>query len=55
MTHLKVGDEAPEINAVDQNGELLTLSQFKGKKGNLIFLSKRYDTRLYNSIVQLKR
>lgn len=40
MTHLKVGDKAPEINAVDQNGEALTLDQFQGKKVVLYFYPK---------------
>ena len=37
MTHLKIGDDAPEINSIDENGEKITLSQFKGKKVILYF------------------
>jgi len=40
MTYLKIGDTAPEINSVDQNGEDITLSQFKGKKVVLYFYPK---------------
>ena len=40
MTHLKVGDTAPEINAVDQNGDKITLDQYKGKKMVLYFYPK---------------
>jgi peroxiredoxin Q/BCP len=40
MTHLKVGDTAPEINSVDQNGEKITLEQYKGKKIVLYFYPK---------------
>ena len=40
MTHLKVGDTAPEINAVDQNGDKITLEQYKGKKLVLYFYPK---------------
>ncbi len=40
MTHLKAGDTAPEINSVDQNGENITLEQFKGKKVVLYFYPK---------------
>ena len=40
MTHLKVGDTAPEINSVDQNGEKITLEQYKGKKVVLYFYPK---------------
>ena len=31
-THLKVGDEAPDFTLVDQNGNKVTLSSFRGKK-----------------------
>ena len=40
MTHLKSGDTAPEINSVDQNGEKITLEQYKGKKVVLYFYPK---------------
>jgi peroxiredoxin Q/BCP len=40
MTHLKVGDTAPDINSVDQNGEKITLEQYKGKKIVLYFYHK---------------
>jgi len=40
MTHLKTGDNAPEINSVDQNGDTITLEQFKGKKVVLYFYPK---------------
>ena len=40
MTHLKIGDKAPVINSVDENGEAITLEQFKGKKIVLYFYPK---------------
>lgn len=40
MTHLKVGDTAPDINSIDQNGDKITLEQFKGKKVILYFYPK---------------
>ena len=40
MTHLKAGDTAPEINSVDQNGDKITLEQYKGKKVVLYFYPK---------------
>tara|TARA_B100001142_G_scaffold104763_1_gene106767 strand:- start:1882 stop:2334 length:453 start_codon:yes stop_codon:yes gene_type:complete len=40
MTYLKLGDTAPEINSVDQNGDTITLEQFKGKKVILYFYPK---------------
>ena len=40
MTHLKIGDNAPAINSVDQNGDEITLEQFKGKKVVLYFYPK---------------
>ena len=40
MTHLKIGDNAPAINSADQNGDVITLEQFKGKKIVLYFYPK---------------
>ena len=40
ITHLKIGDKAPSINSVDQNGDAITLEQFKGKKVVLYFYPK---------------
>ena len=40
MTHLKIGDIAPVINSVDQNGDEITLEQFNGKKVVLYFYPK---------------
>lgn len=37
---LKRGDKAPAINSIDQNGEQITLEQFKGKKIVLYFYPK---------------
>ncbi|MBL7800396.1 MAG: thioredoxin-dependent thiol peroxidase [Chitinophagales bacterium] len=37
---LKVGDKAPAINAKDQHGNEITLTQFKGKKVVLYFYPK---------------
>jgi thioredoxin-dependent peroxiredoxin len=39
-TTLKKGDKAPAINAKDQNGTLIQLSDFKGKKLVLYFYPK---------------
>ena len=40
MSKLNIGDKAPEINAVDQNGNQITLDQYKGKKLILYFYPK---------------
>ena len=40
MTNLKIGDIAPAINSVNQNNEIITLEQFKGKKIVLYFYPK---------------
>lgn len=40
MTHLKVGDKAPSFNAPNQNGETLSLDDYKGKKVILYFYPK---------------
>lgn len=40
MKNLKVGDIAPDINSVDQNGDQISLEQYKGKKIVLYFYPK---------------
>lgn len=40
MSKLQIGDKAPEINAVDQNGNNITLAQYQGKKVVLYFYPK---------------
>jgi len=40
MKNLKIGDSAPSINSVDQNGNTITLEQFKGNKVVLYFYPK---------------
>ena len=40
MPNLKVGDRAPAISAPDENGELITLEEFRGKKVVLYFYPK---------------
>lgn len=37
---LKIGDKSPAINSIDENGEAITLDQFKGKKVVLYFYPK---------------
>lgn len=40
MKHLKIGDQAPSFSAKDQNGELVKLSDFEGKKVVIYFYPK---------------
>jgi peroxiredoxin Q/BCP len=40
MSELKEGDRAPAIDAVDQNGERITLEEYRGKKIVLYFYPK---------------
>ncbi len=40
MFHLNVGDVAPDFEGLDQKGEKITLSDFKGKKLILFFYPK---------------
>ena len=40
MKNLKIGDSAPVINSVDQNGDAITLEQFKGSNVVLYFYPK---------------
>tara|TARA_B110000211_G_scaffold225179_1_gene277053 strand:+ start:49 stop:501 length:453 start_codon:yes stop_codon:yes gene_type:complete len=40
MKNLKIGDSAPEINSIDQNGNAITLEEFRGSKVVLYFYPK---------------
>jgi peroxiredoxin Q/BCP len=40
MTNLKVGDKAPNFKALDEQGNTVTLSDYKGKKIVLFFYPK---------------
>lgn len=40
MTHLKPGDKAPAFSGVNENGEKVSLSDFKGQKLILFFYPK---------------
>ena len=40
MTHLKAGDQAPDFEANDQNGNKIKLSDYRGKKVVLYFYPK---------------
>ena len=40
MTHLKIGDKAPDINAKDTNGNNISLNNFTGNKVILFFYPK---------------
>ncbi len=40
MTHLKEGDSAPDFQGIDQDGNPISLSDFKGKKLVLYFYPK---------------
>ena len=40
MSNLKIGDRAPEINAIDQNANSINLETYRGKKVVLYFYPK---------------
>ncbi|HAB36184.1 MAG TPA: thioredoxin-dependent thiol peroxidase [Cryomorphaceae bacterium] len=40
MTHLKVGDQAPDFSGLDQNGQAIAKADFAGKKIVLYFYPK---------------
>ena len=40
MTHLKVGDKAPNFSAKDQDGNTISLSDYNGKKLVVFFYPK---------------
>ena len=39
MTTLKQGDKAPDFKGKDQNGNIISLNDFKEKKNSSVFLS----------------
>ncbi len=40
MNEIKIGDDAPDFSALDQDGNILSLKQFRGKKLLLYFYPK---------------
>ena len=40
MTHLKVGDKAPNFSAMDEQGNTISISDYKGKKLVVFFYPK---------------
>ena len=40
MTSLQVGDKAPDFNALNENGDRISLSNYSGKKVILYFYPK---------------
>ncbi|QDO95042.1 thioredoxin-dependent thiol peroxidase [Formosa sediminum] len=40
MTTLKIGDKAPDFSAKDQNGNIISLNDYKGKKLVIFFYPK---------------
>ena len=40
MTHLKVGDKAPDFSALDEQGNSVSLADYKGKKLVVFFYPK---------------
>ena len=45
---MTIGDKAPDLLGVDQNGKEIHLSDYKGRKLVLyLFLSERHDFGLY--------
>ena len=40
MTHLKVGDKAPDFTGINEKGETISLADYKGKKLILFFYPK---------------
>lgn len=50
---MNVGDKAPEILGLNEKGEEIHLSDYKGKKSCFILLSQRYDFRMYGTGMQL--
>lgn len=49
---IQIGDKAPEVLGLDQNGKEIKLSDFKGKKLAALFLPERQYQRLYSRSMQ---
>ena len=50
MTTLKIGDKAPDINALDETGKELKLADYKGKKVVLYFYPKVKFVQFFKSL-----
>ena len=50
---MQVGDKAPEVLGINEKGEEIRLSDYKGKK--IVLLSQRYDFRMYGTSLQPAR
>ncbi len=55
MNTLKAGDAVPNFTVNDQDGNPISLSDYKGKKIGCFFLSKSKHTRLYGRSLQSER
>ena len=55
MTTLKIGDKAPEFEVKNQNGEIVKLSNFSGKKIVLFFYPKASTPRMYHGGKEFER
>ena len=52
---LSIGTQAPDFTLPDQNGELHSLSDFKGQKVILYFYSRGQHRRLHQAGVRIRR
>ena len=55
MTHLQVGDLAPEFSGLDQHGIEISMDDFVGKAHRLVFLPQRRHPRVYRRGLLLPR
>ena len=46
---LEIGTKAPAFSLPDQNGDMHTLEDYKGKKGHSVFLSERQHGGMYKT------
>ncbi|WP_428225226.1 thioredoxin-dependent thiol peroxidase [Flavobacterium sp.] len=54
MTNLKIGDQAPDFTACDENGTLHSLADYKGKKIVLFFYPKANTPGCINEACDLR-
>ena len=55
MTTLQIGDKAPDFKAIDEEGNIRQLADYKGKKISFILLSQSKYSRMYHGSIQFKR
>ena len=54
MTHLKPGDKAPDFSVLNENGDLINLKDYSGKKLVLFFIQKQALQAVLKLVILMK-